>query len=83
MAPVNAFLNYIGTDTLGLRMERICENADRLAKALDQLEGISVNYLTLPSHPFHEKAEELFHGLGGGILSFRAGSRERLRSSIR
>ncbi len=77
MAPVNAFLNYIGTDTLGLRMERICENADRLAKALDQLEGISVNYLTLPSHPFHEKAEELFHGLGGGILSFRAGSRER------
>ena len=77
MAPVNAFLNYIGTDTLGLRMERICENADRLAKALDQLEGISVNYLTLPSLPFHEKAEELFHGLGGGILSFRAGSRER------
>ena len=77
MAPANAFLNYIGTDTLGLRMERICENADALAHALDELEGISVNYLTLPSHPFHEKAKELFHGLGGGILSFRAGSKER------
>ena len=77
LAPVNAFLNYIGTDTLGLRMERICENADALAHALDRLEGISVNYLTLPSHPFHEKAKELFHGLGGGILSFRAGTRER------
>ena len=34
MAPMNAFLSFIGADTLGLRMERICENADALAKAL-------------------------------------------------
>lgn len=77
MAPANAFLNFIGTDTLGLRMERICDNADKLAHALDALDGISVNYLTLPSHPYHRYVEEELNGFGGGILSFRAGSKER------
>ncbi|MCR5507949.1 MAG: PLP-dependent transferase [Lachnospiraceae bacterium] len=77
MAPMNAFLNYIGTDTLGLRMERICDNADKLARALYEIEGIKVNYLTLPDHPYNKIAKEELRGLGGGILSFRAGSKER------
>lgn len=77
MAPANAFLSYIGTDTLGLRMERICENADKLAHALDGIHGIEVNYLTLPNHPYHELVKSQLGGYGGGILSFRAGSRER------
>ncbi|MCR5356666.1 MAG: PLP-dependent transferase [Lachnospiraceae bacterium] len=77
MAPANAFLNFIGTDTLGLRMERICDNADKLAHALDGLKGINANYLTLPSHPYHRYVEEELNGFGGGILSFRAGSKER------
>ena len=77
MAPVNAFLSYIGLDTLGLRMEKICENADRLAKALNEIEGISVNYLTLPEHPYHVYVEKELSGYGGGILTFRAGSKEK------
>ncbi|MBR0147074.1 MAG: O-acetylhomoserine aminocarboxypropyltransferase/cysteine synthase [Eubacterium sp.] len=77
MAPMNAFLNYIGTDTLGLRMDRICSNADRLAHALDSIPGIEVNYLTLPQHPFHEYVKKELGGFGGGILNFRAGSKER------
>ena len=77
MAPANAFLNYIGTDTLGLRMEKICDNADRLAHALDAVPGIDVNYLTLPQHPYHRYVDSQLGGYGGGILSFRAGSKER------
>ena len=77
MAPANAFLTYIGLDTLGLRMERICDNADKLAHALDALPGIEVNYLTLESHPYHAYAEKLLGGKGGGILNFRAGSKQR------
>lgn len=77
MAPVNAWLNYIGLDTLGLRMERICKNADLLAHALEKLQGISVSYLTLDSHPYHEYVEKELNGYGGGILSFRAGSKEK------
>lgn len=82
MAPMTAFLNYIGTDTLGLRMERILANADRLARALKELPGIEVNYLTLPEHPYHSLAESELNGYGGGIVSFRAGSRKRAFSII-
>lgn len=82
MAPMNAFLSFIGVDTLGLRMERICQNADALARALSSLPGIKVNYLTLPDHPCHAYVEKELNGYGGGILSFTAGSRERAFSII-
>ena len=77
MAPVNAYLSCIGLDTLGLRMEKICENADRLAHALDEIPGIEVNYLTLESHPYHKYVEKELNGYGGGILNFRAGTKEK------
>ena len=77
MAPMNAYLSCIGVDTLGLRMDRICENADALAHALDAEEDITVSYLTLPEHPFHEYVEKELNGYGGGIFTFRAGSKER------
>ena len=62
MAPMNAFFNYIGLDTLGLRMAKICENADALAKALVELEGIEVDYLTLKHHSYHEYVEKELNG---------------------
>ena len=77
MAPANAFLNCIGLDTLGLRMEKICSNADKLAHALSAIPGIEVDYLTLENHPYHEYVEKELNGYGGGILNFRVGSRER------
>ena len=77
MAPLNAYLCYLGVETLGLRMDRICKNADKLARALNALPGIAVNYLTLPSHPYHRYVEEELNGYGGGILTFRVGSKER------
>lgn len=76
MAPMNAFLSYIGSETLGLRMERICGNALALAGALRKMPGIRVNYLGLEDHPDHELARSLLSAYGG-ILNFRAGSRER------
>ena len=77
MAPMNAYLSFIGVDTLGLRMERICENADALAHALNKENDISVNYLTLENHPYHSYVDKQLGGYGGGILNFRAGSKER------
>ena len=58
-------------------MERICGNAFKLAKALQELPGIEVNYLGLERHPDHALARGLLTGGFGGILNFRAGSRER------
>lgn len=77
LAPMNAFLNIVGMDTLGLRMERICENAQSLAEALEQLDGVTVNYPGLKSSPFHEIVKKQFGGKGAGIMTLRVGSKER------
>lgn len=71
-------MNITGLETLGLRMERICLNADKLAHALKKMPGISdVNYLTLDGNPYKELVDKQFGGKGGGILTFRAGSKKK------
>ena len=82
LAPVNAYLNIIGMETLGLRMERICSNALALAQALELLDGVTVNYPLLKSNPYHKIAGDQFGNKGGGILTIRAGSRERAYAVI-
>lgn len=77
LSPFHAFMNITGMETLGLRMERICDNAGKLAEALAALPGIKVNYPLLPDSPYRELAIRQFGGRGGGILTFRAGSREK------
>ncbi|MBR2209604.1 MAG: O-acetylhomoserine aminocarboxypropyltransferase/cysteine synthase [Synergistaceae bacterium] len=75
MAPLSAFLNVIGLETLGLRMERICENAKALAEALNEFSYLNVNYPLLNDNK--KLASSQLGGMGGGILTFRANSKER------
>lgn len=78
LAPQNAFLNQIGLETLGLRMQRQCENAMELAGWLNEsYEDIEVNYPGLKESPWHEIAKEQFGTYYGAILTIRVGSRER------
>lgn len=78
LSPQNAFLNNLGLETLGLRMERQCKNALALAEFLEGLDGTSdVNYPGLPSSPYHELAKKELGGGYGAIVTFRAGSKER------
>ncbi|MDO4515903.1 MAG: aminotransferase class I/II-fold pyridoxal phosphate-dependent enzyme [Bacillota bacterium] len=77
LAPMNAFLGVVGLETLGLRMDRICENAAALAAALDRAGVSEVCHPSLPQHPAHDLCIRQFRGRGGGILTFRAGSRDR------
>lgn len=77
MAPMNAFLNIVGMETMGLRLERIFKNASLLAIHLSELDGISVNYPLLPGNPYKELCDRQFGGQGGAILTIRAGSKER------
>lgn len=77
LAPMNAYLNVIGMETLGLRMERICHNAGELAKAVNALDGVSANYPALPGNPYEDLAKSQLRGKGGGILTIAAGSKER------
>ncbi len=77
LSPVNAFLNTIGLETMGLRMERLCDNALQLAEYLDTFEDIDVNYPMMKKSPYYPLAQKLFKGKGGAILTIRAGSKER------
>lgn len=77
MAPQTAFYNLIGMETLGLRMERTCANAKKLAEFLDSYEDIMVNYPGIPSSPWHEVADRVLERGYGAILTIRVGSKER------
>lgn len=77
LAPMNAFLNTIGLETLGLRMERLCDNALKLAEFLDSFENLEVNYPALSDSKYYPLTKKLFGGKGGAILTVRTGSKER------
>lgn len=77
LSPFNAYMCSVGLETLGLRMERICDNAKKLAEHLRTLDGVKVNYPALDDSPYCSLAQSQFGGKGGAILTVRAGSRER------
>lgn len=77
LAPMNAYLNSIGLETLGLRMERLCYNALKLAEYLKTVPDMEVNYPALEDNPYYPLVKEQFGGKGGAILTLRAGSKER------
>ncbi len=65
-----AFLLVNGLRTFGLRMERHCANAQKVAEYLESNPGVAkVNYLGLPSHPDHAMCKkQMKHA--GAMLSF-------------
>ena len=71
ISPHNAFLIMQGLETLGLRMERHCENAEKVAAHLKSHPKVSwVNYAALPESPHNATAKKITGGKASGILSF-------------
>jgi cystathionine gamma-synthase len=70
--PFDAWLTLRGAKTLGVRMDRHCENAQRIAEMLLSHRGVTeVYYPGLDSHPGHDVAAKQMRGYGG-MVSFRA-----------
>ncbi|MGA9144011.1 MAG: aminotransferase class I/II-fold pyridoxal phosphate-dependent enzyme [Candidatus Acidiferrales bacterium] len=70
MDPEAAFLLIRGMKTLGVRMERQCENAMIVAKYLAKHPKVSqVHYPGLASHPDHKLAKRQMKGFGA-MLAF-------------
>jgi O-acetylhomoserine (thiol)-lyase len=70
LSPEAAHHLSIGSETLALRLDRTCANAQTLAEFLDAHPKVKkVYYPGLASHPQHERAKALFKG-NSGILSF-------------
>ncbi len=71
ISPFNAFLILQGIETLALRMERITENADKVAKFLSGHAKVKwVNYAGLPEHRDHALAQKYLGGKSSGVLTF-------------
>ena len=71
MAANEAFLVERGLKTLGIRMERHCRSAQKIAEFLAKSDKIEkVFYPGLPDHEGHELAMKQMNGLGGGMVSF-------------
>ncbi len=71
MSPFAAFLFLQGLETLHLRMERHCSNAQKVAQHLTEHPAVEwVNYPGLPDHPFHVNAKKYLPKGCGAILGF-------------
>jgi cystathionine gamma-synthase len=69
--PFDAWLTLRGLKTLAVRMERHCDNAERVAQfLLGQPEVAQVLYPGLPGHPGHALAVRQMRRFGG-MVSFR------------
>lgn len=68
--PFDAWLTLRGIKTLAVRMERHCDNAERVAAALaSHRTVVHVYYPGLPEHPGHELASKQMRRFGG-MVSF-------------
>lgn len=71
LSPFNAFLILQGVETLGLRMERHCDNALAVAKYLQAHPKVEwVNFAGLDTDKYHTLAKKYFQGKPASLLTF-------------
>ena len=71
LSPFNSFLFLQGLETLSLRVDRTCENAQALAEWLEAHPQVEkVWYPGLKSHESHDRAKKYLKNGFGGVLSF-------------
>ena len=77
-SPMNCFILNIGLETLPLRMERHCFNAQKTAEFLSAHPKVaSVNYPGLPDNKYYELAKKYLPNGSCGVISFELkGGRE-------
>ncbi|MGY9072527.1 MAG: cystathionine gamma-synthase [Acidimicrobiales bacterium] len=82
-SPFADYMVLRGIKTLGVRMDRHCENAAAVVEALVEHRAVSqVLYPGLPEHPGHDIAARQMSGFGG-MISFRlAGGREASEKAV-
>ncbi|MCA3556033.1 O-acetylhomoserine aminocarboxypropyltransferase [Aestuariivirga sp.] len=71
IAPLNAFLILTGMETLGLRMQRHCDNALKVAEWLTKHPNVSwVNYAGLPDDKHHALQQKYCPKGAGAVFTF-------------
>ena len=73
-SPFDCYLLLRGIKTLGVRMDRHCDNAAHVAGYLDDHPAVvQVLYPGLPDHPGHDVATRQMSGFGGMVSCILAG----------
>ena len=68
---MNAYLLNAGLESLAVRMERHCANAQKVAEYLEAHEKVAwVNYPGLPSNKYYERAKKYMPNGTCGVISF-------------
>jgi O-acetylhomoserine (thiol)-lyase len=81
---MNAFQILQGIETLALRMDRICENAVKVATHLKKHPKVDwVNYAGLPDHKDHALVKKYMGGRASGIISFGLKSAKPIEAGAR
>ena len=77
-SPENAFLLNLGLESLHLRMQRHCENAQKVAEFLRDNERVAwINYAGLPEDKYYPMGQKYLPNGGCGVIAFGLkGSRE-------
>ena len=71
LSPFNSFLVLQGIETLPLRMERHCENAQKAAEFLQGHDQVTwVQFAGLEDHPHHDRVRRYLDGKASSIMSF-------------
>ncbi len=71
LSPFNSFLVLQGIESLPLRMERHCENAQKVAEFLQGHDQVGwVQFAGLEDHPHHDRVQRYMGGRASSILSF-------------
>ena len=71
IAPLNSFLILTGMETLGLRMQRHCDNALKVASWLQKHPQVAwVNYAGLDGHKHHALAKKYCPKGAGSVFTF-------------
>ena len=71
IAPLNSFLILTGMETLGLRMQRHCDNALKVATWLSKHNSVAwVNYAGLPSDKHHALQKKYAPKGAGAVFTF-------------
>lgn len=69
--PFNAYLTFIGLETLALRMQKHCENAKTVAEYLENHKKVKwVSYAGLFSSDHNPNAQKYMKGQGGAVFTF-------------
>ncbi len=84
LSAMAAFQILQGIETLALRMDRICDNALKIASYLQTHSKVGwVNYAGLPDHADHVLVKKYMGGRASGIISFGLKAEDSLQAGAR